>query len=100
MKHVQNGRPSVVEVREATEKDCAALVLTCEGLHSDVFVLTLDELSLFVGEAMAVRDALIGDGKRVQVMTPKGLHNLKRKVKSSDGPNAKDFKPRSVKKRK
>ena len=48
MTHVQTKRAASVEVRKATEKGHVALVLTADGLHSDVYVLTLEEWNALV----------------------------------------------------
>lgn len=50
MTHVQSKRPASVEVRKAVEKGRVAIVLTADGLHSDVYVLTLEEWNALVTE--------------------------------------------------
>ncbi len=50
MKHVQSKRAATAEVRKAQEKGHVALVLTADGLHSDVYVLTLEEWNALVAE--------------------------------------------------
>lgn len=50
MTHVQTKRAATVEVRKAKEKGCVAVVCTASGLHSDVYVLTVDEWAALVAE--------------------------------------------------
>lgn len=50
MTHVQSKRAATAEVRKAKEKGHVALVLTADGLHSDVYVLTLEEWNALVAE--------------------------------------------------
>lgn len=50
MTHVQTKRAATVEVRKAKEKGCVAVVFTAAGLHSDVYVLSVDEWAALVAE--------------------------------------------------